>query len=117
MSLLSQYSDPQEDLTNPIKVELAPFPELINMDGSVLFGDSRNGHKEATRMKRKIVKPDLLIFATGYEQTFVWLGYGYPRGPQQVDTLEMVDSSDTSISWIGHVRPGVVSRKRKTQAQ
>ena len=111
MSLLSQYSDPQEDLDTPIQIELAPFPKLINKDGSVLFGDSRDGRQEALRMKRRTVKPDLVIFATGYKQSFEWLGEGYPRGPQEVDTLEMVDSADTSLSWIGHVRPGVVRRR------
>ena len=59
-------------------------------------------------MKDKIVKPDLLVYATGYKQTFDWLGAGYARGPQAVDTLEMLDSSDPSVVWIGHVRPGVV---------
>lgn len=58
-------------------------------------------------MKQRIVKPDILLYATGYTQKFEWVGEGYPRGPDHVDTLEMVDSSDTSISWIGHVRPGV----------
>lgn len=72
-----------------------------------MFGDSRDGHKEATRMKGKTVKPDLVLFATGYKQLFDWLGEGYPKGPEHVDTLEMLDSSDASVAWIGHVRPGV----------
>jgi len=106
LSYLSQYSDPKEDLDNPIHVELAPFPDNINSDGSVVFGNSRDGRPEA-RMKNKVVKPDLLIYATGYRQEFDWLGEGYPRGPEKVDTLEMLDSSDPSMAWIGHVRPGV----------
>lgn len=58
-------------------------------------------------MKKRTVKPDLLIYATGYKQNFDWLGEGYPRGPDHVDTLEMVDSKDVSLCWVGHVRPGV----------
>lgn len=58
-------------------------------------------------MKKRTVKPDILLYATGYTQKFEWLDDGYPRGPDQVDTLEMVDSSDMTLSWIGHVRPGV----------
>jgi dimethylaniline monooxygenase (N-oxide forming) len=106
LSWIAHYSEPQEDLDAPIHVDLAPFPESINPDGSVVFGNSRDGRKEQS-MKTKIVKPDLLIYATGYKQSFDWLGEGYPKGPDHVDTLEMVDSSDTSICWVGHVRPGV----------
>lgn len=106
LSLFSQYSDPKEDLDSPIHVDAAPFPERINSDGTVVFGNSRDGRKEEM-MKKRTVKPDLLIYATGYKQDFNWLGEGYPRGPDHVDTLEMVDSSDTSLCWVGHVRPGV----------
>lgn len=104
--MFSQYSDPKEDLDSPIHVDAAPFPERVNSDGSVVFGNSRDGRKEEM-MKKRTVKPDLLIYATGYKQSFDWLGEGYPRGPDHVDTLEMVDSKDTSLCWVGHVRPGV----------
>jgi len=109
LNILSHYSDPQEDIDLPIHVDLAPFPKMINKDGTVVFSDCRDGRKEE-RMKRKRVQPDLLIYATGYKQNFDWLGEGYPKGPQEVDTLEMLDSKDPSLCWIGHVRPGVVSQ-------
>lgn len=108
LNLISRYSDPPEDLNNPIHVDLAPFPTHIREDGSVAFGNSRDGRKEAIRMKDRVVKPEVLIMATGYRQSWDWLGEGYAKGPQDVDTLEMLDSKDISTCWIGHVRPGVV---------
>ncbi|KAL7009471.1 hypothetical protein EMMF5_001102 [Cystobasidiomycetes sp. EMM_F5] len=107
LNLISRYSDPPEDLNNPIHVDLAPFPTHIREDGSVAFGNSRDGRKEAIRMKDRVVKPEVLIMATGYRQSWDWLGEGYAKGPQDVDTLEMLDSKDISTCWIGHVRPGV----------
>src|SRR5947207_15299199 len=49
-------------------IDLAPWPTHIDKDGRIHFSDS--GRKEYYRMKDEVVQPDVLIFATGYQQEF-----------------------------------------------
>jgi dimethylaniline monooxygenase (N-oxide forming) len=109
MSLFSSYIDPPEDAQSPATIDLAPWPASIDADGKVVFGNSRDGYKEAQRMKSMTVQPDTVIYATGYRQEWDWLGKGYPRGPEdeQVDVLEVCSGEDPSLGFIGFLRPGV----------
>lgn len=60
-------------------------------------------------MEKKEVKPDLVVFATGYRQEWGWLGEEYPQGPgdERVDVREVCSRKDLSVGWVGFVRPGV----------
>lgn len=49
-------------------IDLAPWPEKIDKNGVAHFRD--NGRVEYTRLKDEVIKPDIVIFATGYTQTF-----------------------------------------------
>jgi dimethylaniline monooxygenase (N-oxide forming) len=112
MSLFASYIDPPEDAQSSATIDLAPWPAWFDPDGSVVFGSSRDGYKEAKRMKVKKVKPDVVVYATGYRQIWDWLGSHYPKGPEdeRVDVLEICSSEDPSIGFIGFLRPGVGKR-------
>jgi hypothetical protein len=58
-------------------------------------------HRE---MREKVVKPDLLIFATGYKQEFSFSDSNYPT-PAQADIRSIWKSGDESVGFIGFVRP------------
>lgn len=78
--------------------------------GRVHFDSSRDPYAESRRMKsgKHEVRPDLVVYATGYKQEWSWLEDGkYPKGPEQVDVRDVTSSNDTSVAFIGFVRPGV----------
>lgn len=102
-------------------IDLAPWPERIDHDGVVRFRD--NGAKEYTRLKGESIKPDIVIFATGYTQTFPF--FNQPTGlddyntPGQLDVRDIWHTSDPSVGYIGFVRPsfGAIPPLSELQAQ
>jgi dimethylaniline monooxygenase (N-oxide forming) len=85
-------------------IDLAPWPKSISQDGVVKFEHSNR--PEGVRMRDKIVKPDVLVFCTGYSQSFPFLDNSYPV-PLQADRRGIYKSSDPSVGFIGFVRPGM----------
>lgn len=59
-------------------------------------------------MGQRDVKPDTIIFATGYTQEFDFLDKesGY-KTPGEADIRNIAASGDESVGFIGFVRPGV----------
>ncbi|KAI5476837.1 hypothetical protein MNV49_007133 [Pseudohyphozyma bogoriensis] len=112
----TEYIDPPSSLSPSEEaaahINLALFPSSILPSGAVEFPTSPSGknvRKEVVRMKGLEVKPDMVVFATGYRQDWDWLGEAYPRGPgdERVDVREVASREDVSVGWIGFVRPGV----------
>jgi dimethylaniline monooxygenase (N-oxide forming) len=95
-------------------IDLAPWPDFIDEDGVVHFLE--NGRPEADTMRKKVCKPDVLIFATGYDQKFPFLDKSYPT-PEQADIRQIWKQGDVSVGFIGFVRPGVgklISQSKST---
>jgi len=106
LDLLSHYSDPPEDLppqTNFV-VDLAPFPTSFLPSGRAVFPTSKR--KDAVRMANRDIRPDTVIYATGYTQDFSFLDEGYPT-PSEADVRNVVRVGDEDVAFIGFVRPGV----------
>lgn len=108
MDYISRYSDPDEDMppqTN-FAVDLAPFPSRITLIGRVVFPKSQR--KDAIRMQERDVRPDTVIYATGYTQKFDFLDPegGYATAGE-ADIRNITKSGDESVAFIGFVRPGV----------
>lgn len=108
MDYISRYIDPPEDsppATN-FTVDLAPFPSHFLSSGRAVFPMSER--KDAIRMAQRGVKPDTVIFATGYTQEFDFLDKegGY-KTPGEADIRNVAASGDESVGFIGFVRPGV----------
>ncbi|KAJ0369105.1 hypothetical protein COL26b_010544 [Colletotrichum chrysophilum] len=59
--------------------------------------------KEATS---KVLRPDLLVLATGYVRRFIFLGEGYPK-PDDLNIRGIWRRGDVTAGFIGFVRPGI----------
>ncbi|ORY62871.1 hypothetical protein BCR35DRAFT_322448 [Leucosporidium creatinivorum] len=114
--LSTSYIDPPLPPTRCSTIDLALWPSSISTTGSIVFTPSSSlpqsrgkDRPEERRMKSREVKPDLVVFATGYRQEWGWLGEEYPQGPgdERVDVREVCGREDLSVGWVGFVRPGV----------
>ncbi|CAA7267885.1 unnamed protein product [Cyclocybe aegerita] len=108
MEYISRYIDPPEDSPprTDFVVELAPFPSHILPNGRVVFKSSRR--KDAIRISKMDIRPDTVVYATGYTQQFDYLDEAseYPV-PSDADLRSIAKTGDESIGFIGYVRPGV----------
>jgi dimethylaniline monooxygenase (N-oxide forming) len=107
----TSYIDPPEDANSTKSIDIALWPSHIDETGRVHFLTSKDlpqgggiRRVEEERMRDRVVRPDMVVYATGYKQEWSWLGEGYPQGPGQVDTREICDSKDLSVGFIGFVR-------------
>lgn len=101
---ITSYLDPPTVKPEEVSVDLAPFPARVKQDGTVEF--IRNGRKEDLRMRNRTVKPDVVVYATGYTQQFDFLSKEYPL-PATVRCRDVFDPEDPTVAFIGFVRPGV----------
>lgn len=109
LDYISRYIDPPEDsppITN-FTVDLAPFPSHILPNGRVIFPSIPN-RKDALRISTRDIRPDTVIYATGYTQDFSFLNKesNYST-PSEADIRNITKSGDESVGFIGFVRPGV----------
>ncbi|KAK4180451.1 hypothetical protein QBC36DRAFT_355126 [Triangularia setosa] len=79
-------------------IGMAPWPSHVDEHGVVHF--QNNGRPECHLLKNDKVKPDMVIFATGYTQTFPFLPGNYPTS-ETLDTRSTWHSSDLSTGFIG----------------
>ncbi|KAF2493291.1 dimethylaniline monooxygenase [Lophium mytilinum] len=101
----NKYVDPPEDANSDKWVDTCTFPVCIDETGTVIF-EPRPDRKDWQRMKDKAVKPDCVVYCTGYKQDFAWLDPSYPTA-SSANIRNIVNASHPSIAYIGFVRPGV----------
>lgn len=79
----TSYIDPPLDAASTKSIDLALWPSHVDASGRVHFmkscelpqgGGMRRIEEE--RMRDREVRPDLVVFATGYKQEWGWLGKG-----------------------------------------
>ncbi|KAI5865262.1 FAD/NAD(P)-binding domain-containing protein [Durotheca rogersii] len=110
---------PDQEDTKGRQVEIAPWPEYIDENGSVVF--KNNGRPEYARMKGQIIKADVVVFCTGYVHEFPFLrgrkGSIASYNGNMVRGIWQRD--DPSIGLIGFVRPnlGAIPPLAEMQAQ
>jgi Flavin-binding monooxygenase-like len=97
-------------------IDFAPFPASVSPAGIVNFLD--NKRPEAMVMRSKIVKPDLVILATGYTQSFPFLASSYPL-PADASIRGIWKQDTPDIAFIGFLRPsfGAIPPLAELQAQ
>ena len=101
-------------------IDLAPWPSHIDASGVVHFRD--NGRIEYERMKSETIKPDVLVLATGYTQTFPFFDqetkHPYPHA-SDADVRDIWKRGDDTVGFIGFVRPafGAIPSLAELQAQ
>ncbi|KAH6680487.1 hypothetical protein B0J14DRAFT_266618 [Halenospora varia] len=97
-------------------IDLAPWPVSIAPDKTVTFLSS--DRPEAALIAKRTIKPDVIVFCTGYTISFPFLDLSYPT-PAQADRRGIFSSSDPSVGFIGFVRPaiGAIPPLSELQAQ
>ena len=101
----NKYLDPEVDATSPRCVDTCTFPSSIDASGRVVFTPNSN-RKDYRRLASTPVRPDTIIYCTGYTQNFSFLPASYPR-PGTASCRNILDPADPSIAFLGFVRPGV----------
>jgi dimethylaniline monooxygenase (N-oxide forming) len=108
------------------QIDLAPWPERIDENGIVHFRD--NQRIEYERMKNTTIRPDIIVFATGYKQEFPFLNNNnattksdakpYPTA-SEADVREIWRCDDPTVGFFGFIRPslGAIPPLSEMQAQ
>ncbi|KAJ3458869.1 hypothetical protein MRS44_012978 [Fusarium solani] len=98
------------DLPRPSRtIDVAPFPSHISEDGVAHFPVLPN-RPESERIQETTVKPDIVIYATGYVPTFPFLNSDsgsdkpYP-GSTDADVRAVWKRDDPTVGFIGFIRP------------
>ena len=117
--------------TNGRYIDLAPWPQSISPSGIVTF---QNNHRpEWERMRQQTVKPDIVIFCTGYNQEYPFFSahnsslaskHGkaakkYAVSHNERDVRGIWARNDPSVGFIGFLRPslGAIPPLAEMQAQ
>lgn len=91
-------------------IEVAPNPTHISEDGVAHF--PLNGRPESERINESVVKPDVVIFATGYLPAFPYLNTADNDGRKpyplafDADVRQIWNADDPTVGFIGFIRPG-----------
>lgn len=98
--------------TGDRRIDVAPWPTAVDDDGCLVFSDDGSG------TARPRVKPDVLVFATGYDARFPFLDGDYPV-VGQADVRGIYKADDVGVAFIGFVRPsiGAIPPLAELQAQ
>ncbi|KAK5993834.1 Monooxygenase PC-14 [Cladobotryum mycophilum] len=99
------YVDPPEDAASKRWVDTCSFPERIDESGKVIF-ETRPDRKDWRRLKDAEVRPNCIVYCTGYKQVFSWLDASYPTSSDAI-VRNIINPSHPDIAFIGFVRPGV----------
>jgi len=99
------------DIPSPERtIETAPFPTHISSDGVAHF--PRNNRPESELINQTVVKPDVIILATGYVPHFPFLNTEHNAGRRPYPTShdanvrQIWSSDDPTVGFIGFIRPG-----------
>ncbi|CCC11410.1 hypothetical protein SMACR_02068 [Sordaria macrospora] len=112
-------------------IDLAPWPQSISSSGIVTF---QNNHRpEWERMRQQTVKPDIVIFCTGYNQEYPFFtehnssvtekhgkaARKYAVEHKERDVRGIWNRNDPSVGYIGFLRPslGAIPPLAEMQAQ
>jgi dimethylaniline monooxygenase (N-oxide forming) len=108
LDYISRYIDPPEDSPpfTDFTVDFAPFPSHFLPTGHAVFPISKR--KDSLRMANANVRPDTVIYATGYKQNFSFFNVDdHYATPSEADLRNVAKTGDETIGFIGFVRPGV----------
>ena len=105
--LFAHYIDPPlpDGLEDPT-IEIVPFPKRFDERGMAVFPPPPPHRRKEVGWKQ-VCKPDMIVLCTGYTQDFRLLGSGYPNRPEECDVRGICSSKDTSVAFVGFLRPGV----------
>jgi dimethylaniline monooxygenase (N-oxide forming) len=88
------------------KIDLAPWPTHFDERGVVHFQENERPESEVMRREKGCIRPDVVVFATGYKQSFPFLSRGnvYPSLDECV-TRGIYRNIEDGVAYIGFIRP------------
>lgn len=92
-------------------IDVAPIPSHFTSDGVAHFPVVEN-RPESERIQDVVVKPDIVVLATGYIPSFPFLNTTYNQGRRPYPTSHEANvrniwkDDDPTVGFIGFVRPG-----------
>jgi dimethylaniline monooxygenase (N-oxide forming) len=93
------------------RIDVVRWPTSIDEDGEMHFEDEPSN-------KLKHVRPDVVVFATGFKSEFSYLDSDYPQ-LAHANVRGIYKDEDVSVGFIGYVRPsiGAIPPLAELQAQ
>src|SRR5690242_5063330 len=106
-SKLMRWKESKIDLprvdTKGHTIDFAPWPEYVDDEGVIHF--KKNDTQESKHIETLKIKPDVVIYATGYSHlAFPFLSAGYPHS-NEADVRSLWKEGDETVAFIGFVRP------------
>ncbi|KAI9170905.1 Monooxygenase ptmN [Paramyrothecium foliicola] len=97
------------------RIDVVKWPQGIDNEGVMSF-EADDSDTNATKMKS--VKPDVVVFATGFQSEFSYLDGDYPQ-LAHANVRGIYKDKDVSVGFIGYVRPsiGAIPPLAEMQAQ
>lgn len=89
--------------TNGRTIDVLSWPREIDEDGYMHFDEPKFA-KDSTLSKQ--IKPDVVVYATGYQRSFPFLDNQYPD-VVQCNVRGIYKSDDVTCGFIGFVRPSL----------
>jgi dimethylaniline monooxygenase (N-oxide forming) len=89
--------------TKSKKIDVVSWPESIDRDGSMHFGKTLPSD---SILSKEQLKPDVLVFATGFTRDFPFLDNEYPT-VSQTNVRGIYKEGDVSVGYIGFIRPSI----------
>ncbi|KAF5024325.1 hypothetical protein F66182_3602 [Fusarium sp. NRRL 66182] len=101
--------------TDGKKIDVVSWPESIDSEGLMHFNKQLPSDSV---LPREQLKPDVLVFATGYSREFRFLNNDYPSVPQ-ANVRGIYKEGDVTCGFIGFIRPaiGAIPPLAELQAQ
>lgn len=93
--------------TNGTPVDLKPFPTHMTDDGLMHFPKVDRDPMVANTSQDNVVKPDVVILATGYRTKVDFLSTGYPNLADATKNRGIYRNIKDGIAYIGFVRPSI----------
>ncbi|KAI0016034.1 hypothetical protein F4780DRAFT_783602 [Xylariomycetidae sp. FL0641] len=102
-------------------LDVAPFPSHIDEHGAVHFRETGRPESAYMRARRPAIKPDVVVYCTGYRHSFPFLGPSCPSSSSAATDLvrDIWPRGDRTLGFVGFVRPnlGAIPPLAEMQAQ
>lgn len=89
--------------THGRQIGVMKWPLEVDEGGYMCFDEN---DPDNSALSGEVVKPDVVIFATGYQAEFPFLNNDYP-GLCHANIRGVYKSGDVSVGFIGFVRPSI----------
>lgn len=93
---------PIQDTGNRV-IDVNPWPVVVDQEGIMQFGDKVPDDPQ--KPQYQYVKPDVVVFATGYRRYVPFLDTTYCQ-PGEAIVREVYALDEVTVGFIGFVRPG-----------